>query len=609
MDQIQQVRSKIDIVDLIGSYINLKKAGSNFKALCPFHSEKTPSFVVSPERQIFKCFGCGKGGDVFGFLMEYENMTFAESLRFLAKKAGVKLTSFKPSSQQQAKDRLLEINHLASEYYHYILLNHKVGKKGLNYFLKRGISKTSINLFKLGYAPNDWEGLYNFLVRKKGYEPEELKKAGLIIKGRGWYDRFRGRIMFPLKDHRGNVLGFSGRVLEKDLKGAKYINTPETAIYHKSELLYGLEQTKNFVKKEEKAVVVEGEFDVISSYQAGVKNVAAIKGSALTQEQVNLLKRFTQTLVLALDADMAGDQAVRKGIETAERADLIVRITQPIYGKDPDECARHSGKMWRDSVKKAVMVYDFYIQSGKKRFDVKTAEGKKKLTQELLPIFSSISNQVIKAHYFKKLAKLLDISEETLLQEADRLAKMKKSPTSLFAKKDDKKQTKASRQELVEEFLLSLILQSSKKIKFLKQLDFKIFSQPAVKKILKNLLDFLKSQKAKNKKKKQTGKKQVKTKKTKFSINKFACSLPEELVEQVDRAYLRQLPQELKDEDMLAREFKKLSLEIEKNYLQTKLHKLRQDMKQKEKEKKTKELKKLQKEFVNLTKRLNQQVS
>jgi len=316
MDQIEQIRQKVDVVELVGEQVVLKKAGRNFKGLCPFHEEKTPSFMVSPERQIFKCFGCQEGGDVYGWLMKREGMEFAEALRTLADKVGIELKSFRPSKEQQVREKLLEINHLASEYYHYLLMTHKLGKKALQYLMKRGITKALMKRFKLGYSSNEWEGLINFLVKKKGYKVEELEMAGLGIKGqRGYYDRFRNRVMFSLFDHRSRVVGFAGRVFEKEETQAKYVNTPETSLYHKSNILYGLEITKEAVKKANKAVVVEGEIDAISSYKAGVKNVVAIKGSALTEGQVELLKRFCENIVLALDADVAGDQAARRKIQ------------------------------------------------------------------------------------------------------------------------------------------------------------------------------------------------------------------------------------------------------------------------------------------------------
>ncbi|MFC1790784.1 DNA primase, partial [Patescibacteria group bacterium] len=270
MDQRDEIKQKIDLVELVSEYVSLKKAGRNFKGLCPFHSEDTPSFIVSPERQIFKCFGCNEGGDAFGFLMKMESLDFGEAIRTLAKRTGVILKSFSSTQQSQKKQLLYEINHLASEFYHWLLLNHPQGKQALNYILGRGISKDSLELFKLGFSPNLWDGLQKFLVGKKGYQYQDLEAAGLISKNRQgkYYDRFRGRLMFSLKDHQGNICGFSGRVLQKDVKEAKYINSPETSLYFKSRLLYGLWSTKQEIKKQDRVVLVEGELDAISSYQA-----------------------------------------------------------------------------------------------------------------------------------------------------------------------------------------------------------------------------------------------------------------------------------------------------------------------------------------------------
>lgn len=586
MDQIDQIRSKIDIVELINSYVPLKKSGRNFKALCPFHSEKTPSFIVSPERQIFKCFGCGVGGDVFKFLMEYEKMTFSEALRFLADKAGIKLKRFRPSAAQQEKERLLTINHLASEFYHFILLNHPIGKKGLDYLLKRGIRRSSIQLFKLGYAPNSWDNLIRYLVGKKGYNPADLEKAGLIIKKR--YDRFRGRIIFPLTDNRGNVLGFSGRTLKPDLKGAKYINTPETTLYHKGELLYGLTQTKEFIKKADFAVVVEGEIDVISSYQAGVKNVVAIKGSALTENQVNLIKRFTSNITLALDADLAGDVAVKRGIEIADFIGLNIRIAQPKYGKDPDECARHSPTLWRKSVARAIPVFDFYLKSAVSRFNKDTAEGKKKISEELIPIMAKITNEVIKAHYLKKLADILEVSEEAVIKEVERVGRLERiTPLKVAGVLSKVKKPKdKTRREKLEEFLLSLLLQNEKQISnLIEQISIKYFVNPVVKKIISYLKKFL-------------------SEKNKFEINKFAQELPEELIETLDQLYLQDLGSILKDEDKFLREFEKTKKEVEKLYLKDKLSKLTQKIRDKEKKGIKKGLQALREKFSFLSKRL-----
>ena len=587
MDQIEQIRRKVDIVELIqGSGVVLKKAGRNFKGLCPFHEEKTASFMVSPERQIFKCFGgCQEGGDVYGWLMKREGMEFGEALRTLADKTGIKLKSFRPTKEQELKDKLLEINHLASEYYHYLLISHKLGKKGLQYLMKRGITKSSIKAFKLGYSADEWEGLQNFLVKKKGYRVEELEMAGLVIKGkRGYYDRFRGRIMFPLFDHRNRVVGFAGRVMEKSIgrQAAKYVNSPETSLYHKSEILYGLEKTKELIKKKDKAVVVEGEIDAISSYQAGVKNVVAIKGSALTERQVELLKRFTENIVLALDADTAGDRAARRGIELAEKAGLSVRVINLKYGKDPDECAQKSAKLWKESVKEAVPIYDFYIASALDRFGVKSPEGKRKISNELVPILAGITNQVIKAHYVKKLAEVLKVGEEAVIAEMEKAGYKSEQAGKQEIRREVKEKTDKNRQERLTEYTLALVLQIESEVgRLAGRVNKKFLAEGAVKKVIEKLKDWSKSKK-------------------KWGINKFVESLPAELVGEVDAAYLTDLGKLSGDVDRLEIEFDKTIVELKKFALRKKMKQLVDKIKEAELKKDKKKLARLQKQFIEV---------
>lgn len=512
MDQIEEVRSKVDIVELINEYLPLKKSGRSFRALCPFHSETKPSFFVSPELQIYKCFGCGKSGSVFNFLIETEGMTFGEALRFLAKRVGVKLKPYQSTGKEKQRQQLWEINHLASEFYHYLLTKHRVGKKALWYTkTKRKISDKSIERFKLGYAPEMWDGLIQFLKVKKGYKIEDLEKAGLVIKSQNYYDRFRDRIVFPLHDHRGNVCGFAGRVVEEKEDVPKYINTPETPVYHKSNFLYALETTRGEIKKKNLAVVVEGEIDAISSYQAGVRHVVAIKGSALTSEQVRLLKRFGENIALALDFDIAGDEAAKRGIEMADKAGLNIRMIRPLFGKDPDECVRKSAKLWRDSVKKAIPIWDFYLGSAFERYKGETAEEKKKIGEELVPIFAKITNEIVKAHYVKVLAKRLGVDEEVVIRE---MVKVKREPvtTGYVGKTTD--YPEKSRREVLEEYLVALVLRREKPV------DIKVKIRTlAVKKIWEK----------------------IKKKKKKFSLKAFWRSLPEELKETFSRLYLREL--------------------------------------------------------------------
>ncbi len=582
MDQIEQVRQKVDIIDLVSESIPLKKAGRNFKANCPFHDEKTPSFMVSRERQIFKCFGCQEGGDVYGWMIKREGMEFGEALRTLADRAGVKLKSYQPTKEQQIKDKLLEVNHLASEYYHYLLTEHEVGKKALQYLLKRGITRSSIKTFKLGFSVDEWEGLVNFLVKKKGYRLAELEAAGLIIKGkRGFYDRFRNRVMFPLFDHRNRVVGFAGRVFDQEQKQAKYVNTPETVLYHKSDVLYGLEKTSQEIKKQNKAVVVEGEIDAISSYQVGVKNVVAVKGSALTEGQVVLLKRFCESVSLALDADTAGDQAARRGIELAEKAGLSVRVIKLKYGKDPDECAQKSSRMWKDSVKGAVPIYDFFIESAIKRFGVDSPEGKRRVSEELAPIVAEISNQVIKAHYVKKLAQALEVGEEAVVQEIDKAGvKRRVKPERIIVSREK------NREDRLAEYVLAIVLQIESEVgKLVRMVPGGVLIDGAAKKVVVRLKRWMKSRKT-------------------FNVNKFVESLPEELVGAVDQAYLTDLGKMSKSSEKLETELREILKDLEKMKFKAKLKQLTEEIKQAEENKNEDKLRKLQEKFVEVSGRL-----
>ncbi len=533
MTDIDDVKSRLNIVDIIGKHVKLKKAGRNFKGLCPFHGEKSPSFVVSPDRQIFHCFGCQKGGTIFDFVMEYHHIDFAEALEDLANTAGVTLTrKYSDSKDSGIKQKILEANHLASEYFHYILTKHDLGKRGLEYLRGREISDKSIKTFSLGYSPNSWEGLYKFL-RKKGYEDELLEKAGLVIRRQGssgYYDRFRGRVMFTLKDHRGSVVGFAGRILEGDEKDAKYINTSETPVYIKSNILYALDVTKGTIQKENEAIIMEGELDVISSFQAGIGNAVAIKGSALTEGHVRLLKRFTERIVFALDSDMAGDAANRRGIEIADHAGMDMRVVTLPMGKDPDEAARESPGLLKKAIADAVPIYDYFLSSAFKRFDATTAYGKKKISDELLPVIAKIDNPVIQNHYIGKTATILKTSEDALIESMRRLSR----GVNAFIQNDTKETTDqseriSSRTEKLEVYILALLLQGKTVELFeeLQELGFlPEFSHPAVVKIIDQLLAFL------------TPDENMPVTTKVFLIKDFADSLPKELLPTLDEAFL-----------------------------------------------------------------------
>lgn len=493
MDPLDQIRERVSLVDFISETVALKKLGRNFRGLCPFHNERTPSFTVSPERQIWHCFGCGKGGDVFTFLMEMEHLEFPEALKILAEQAGVKLIrSTTASKNSQLKEKLLEIHQLTDEYYHYILTKHKLGERARIYLKERGVTDTLIETFHLGFAPESWNNVARFLF-KKGFTQKEIELSGLGLMGRSsLYDRFRSRIMFPIKDYRGATIAFSGRVLGGEVKEAKYINSPETLLYTKGNTLYGFSLTKDAVRKAGSVVVVEGEFDVISSFAAGVTNVVAIKGTAFTDSQVRLIKRYTEKVLLALDADIAGDAAARRGIELADRAGLEVRIVRIPAGKDPDEAARTSSHEWKEAVSRSQPYYDFLIDSAFTRYKSLDAFSKKKITDELLPILFTIENTIVQAHYIKILANKLEIPEEKVLEA---LKKQRQPLTNILTQPVGGEPTKQlAPAEQLEEHLLSLVVQAENPKEALQvitdELDPSEFTDPIIRRIFCDLVDY-----------------------------------------------------------------------------------------------------------------------
>ena len=459
-DQVAEVKEKVDIVNLISSYVPLKKSGKNYKGLCPFHNEKTPSFMVSPDLQIWKCFGCGEGGDVYTFLMKIEGVEFGEALATLAERAGVKLESRKYSPEDGRRKRIFEVNSLAEEYFHYLLTKHEIGKAALNYLTEaRGYDLNTIEGFKLGYAPNSWDSLGNYLLNKD-YTLSEVVEAGLSLPkkgGRGFYDRFRGRIIFPLKDNRGRVVGFSGRAFRKDQE-PKYLNTPESPVFSKSLFLYGLFYSKGAIRSSGQVVIVEGPTDFLTLFSSGTKNVVASQGTSLTPGQVRLLKRYTKDVSICFDTDLAGNLATRRGIAIAEKEGLDVSvISLPEKFKDADECARTDAKVWQHAVANPIPIYDFYLRSALKKYNCRTPEGRKKIAQEVLPIIRGISDDIQRASYLQKLAVELGIRvgvlENTLVKLP--VASSKTSPVWKSAFEKDVYPSK-------EFYMLSLVLKACK---------------------------------------------------------------------------------------------------------------------------------------------------
>jgi len=587
MDQIEEILSKIDIVELINERVPLKKAGQNYKANCPFHSEKTPSFIVSPQRQIFKCFGCNIGGNAYKFLMEYEKMDFGEALRYLADRAGVKLKSYRPRADEDERKKLYQLNHLAAELYHYLLTEHKVGKKALNYLLKRGIKKKTIEEFNLGYAPQKYGFLEQFLIKKKGFSPQELIASGLVFKNRrgNLTDRFRGRIMFALRDRRNNIVGFSGRIIEPQENTGKYINTPETMIYHKSQLLFGFNKAKDAMRQKKKVIVVEGEFDMISPFQAGVENVVAIKGSALTIEQIKLLKRYVDELLLALDEDSAGDAATRRGIQLAINEGLNVKVVRLGDYKDPDEAARDDIDFFKKQTEDSLGIYDFYISSALERFNIDEAWGKKKAVDELAPLLKNIDDQVLRSHYIRHLAQELSVDEEAVSQQVEQShSSSRKKPyyNNRFQKKEKKS---ADRYQRLQQYLFSVCLQYHHEKELLEEKLTAAITDSGLSRLLRQLKRYLKKNK-------------------KFDGDDFLKQLPKELQEIFNSLYLASLPVALADEEKQVKEIAKTKKEITALYLRREIASLTKEITRFENEGKSKKVADLETKTTQLVKKL-----
>ncbi len=421
---VDQIKDRVDIVDLISGYLKLQKSGINYKARCPFHNEKTASFFVSPERQIWHCFGCSAGGDVFGFVKQIEGIEFADALRILAARAGIELHRQSPEYQQYqtAKTKLYEICSLATRFFEKQLRESDTGRKALAYLRDRGLAEESIKNFRLGYAPDSWNALGEFLERN--YESKDIFDAGLAVKkdSGGHYDRFRSRIMFPIFDLNGQIVGFAGRVfgnLAKDAEAAKYVNTPQTAIYDKSRVLYGLDKAKLDVRRKNKCLVVEGNMDVIMSHQAGAANVVASSGTALTDGHLKIIKRYTDNLDLCFDADSAGALATDRGVDLALARGFnvgIVAIDEPEL-KDPADYVKKYGSKWSEYSQESQPFLEFYFETAKKTLDITTALGKKLLAQKLLPFLASMVNKVEQAHWVSEIALALKLKDDILFQE------------------------------------------------------------------------------------------------------------------------------------------------------------------------------------------------
>lgn len=483
---IDEIKNRLSVIDVVQNYIKLQKAGANYRAICPFHSEKKPSFFVSPARQIWHCFGCGSGGDIFKFVMQIEGVEFGDALRILAQKAGVELKRQDPKIKTERR-RLYEICELACRFFEKQLENNLEGKEAKKYLLERGVSEESIKKWRLGYSPNVWRGLSNFLV-SRGYKREEIERAGLALKsekGGDYYDRFRGRIIFPVFNLSSQVIGFGGRIFKGKTRPdgqeeAKYINTPATSLYDKSQVLYGLNKAGIEIRKKDNCILVEGYVDAIMVVQAGFENVVATSGTALTNYQLRILRRYSENLLTAFDMDIAGGSATKRGIDLAQAQGYNIKVVTMPEDSDPADIVFKNPKIWENLVKSAKTIYDFYFENTLSKFDKNTLEGKKGISKTLLPVIKRIPNKIEQSLWTQKLAGILKVKEEDVWEELQKIildqggsnvkqeiAQIDKEITFLPQK---------SRKELLEEHLAVLSVKSPQSINLIREEDFKLFS-------------------------------------------------------------------------------------------------------------------------------------
>lgn len=421
-DFIESVRAQSDIVSVISGYVPLQKRGKNFWGCCPFHQEKTPSFSVSPEKGFFYCFGCQTGGNVFNFVMKIENLGFLDTVKLLAGKSNIPFPEKHKTPAEMAQERevaqLYKVLELAKNFYQACLTKTSFGQQARDYLAKRGISKDTMEKFQLGYAPPLWDKLLNALV-ERGFEVEVLSKAGLIVErtsGNGFYDRFRDRIMYPINDVRGRIIGFGGRVLNEGQP--KYLNSPETEIFNKRYTLYGLDKAYQSIRNSGTAIIVEGYMDVISLHAVGITNAVAALGTAFSVEQARNLRHYAKEISFAYDSDAAGQNATLRALSTVRAMGIPIKVITIPDGKDPDEFIRKHGRESFDVIEKeAISLLDYQIQFALRSYDISTLEGKVAVVSQVVPILSDVDNAVEVNYYITHLSKLLSIDESAILSE------------------------------------------------------------------------------------------------------------------------------------------------------------------------------------------------
>jgi DNA primase len=568
---IDEIKARLDIVDVVSSYLNLKKTGSNYRAVCPFHSEKNPSFFVSPKLQIFKCFGCGASGDIFKFTMLIEGVEFGDALKILAQRAGIELKPIDPKLKTE-RTRLYEICELATRFFEK-QMESKKGQEVRKYLLKRKIREESQKEWRIGWAPLAKDSLISFLI-SKGYKKEEIRKAGLAFqKENGQYiDFFRERIIFPIFDLNLQPIAFAGRIFGKE-EGPKYINSPNTLLYDKSKTLYGLDKGKVKIRQEDFCILVEGYTDVILAHQEGFENTVSVSGTSLTPYQLSVLKRYTENLYLGFDMDIAGTSATKRGINMATLKGFNIKVLMMPEGKDPADILSGNPKDFEKIVKNAVSIMDFYFQKTFSKYDKNTLEGKKEISKILIGEIKRIQNEIEKSFWISKLAKELDTREEDIRIE---LAKTKIEEEEMGLEESEVSFCPPkTRKEVLEEKFLSLLLKNPENLNSIKKESFSFLSEE-----LREILE-----------------KMERGEKLKLE------DLTEKARDLYTSAALKSEMEEVEEEKILS-ELKFCEKEICKISIKEKLNKIGENLRIAEKEKDFKKVNDLSKDFTILSKKL-----
>jgi DNA primase len=590
MTPVDEIKNRLDVVEVVGGYIKLKKAGKDYKAHCPFHKEKNPSFFVSPSKQIWHCFSCQAGGDIFSFVEKIEGVEFADALRILAQKAGVPLKREDPQLRSQ-RTALYEVCNEAGEFFQKELGKNKTV---LDYLTKRGLKPETIKNFKIGYAPDSWDALLKALT-ELGYKTEDIEKAGFIIKKenesrtsntehRAYYDRFRSRIMFPIFDLSGQIAGFSGRIFgSEDEKTAKYVNTPDTLIYNKSKIIYGLDKAKTEIRKKNECIIVEGQFDLVMAHQAGSQNTIATSGSALTIDHLQVLKRYAENLVFSFDADTGGEGATKRAIAPAQQLEFNVKVAiLPEEDKDPAEIIKKDVQKWQKIIENPKPIMEFYFDNAFFKYPSLSVEDKREIAKELLYPIKNLSNVVEQAHWLQLLASKLKIDEKKLVEALQKIKARENGETETEMPPEVRQ---ISRIKSLEEHLLGLVLKYPQYQNYIKEeFNPNILNIQEIKDI------FLK----------------LKLLKEEFDLKNFQKELVKEEVYLTNYLVFKAEYCELEGEEDVLNEIKCAIREIKIYDLRQKMLQLNLDIRETEEKKDKEKTKDLKNKFLKLTQELSE---